>query len=205
MNHADASNNSLFFKNGINSPHEKCLSISTQGKKKTLLFSMNITNTSQAPGGFDNMTSAVCAPSSMHPIGIVMTTFISLILYGVAFFIMSTAVGSDPRMTTIASFRSNCLHYCQFMKNTFGGIFFCCNKNSNGAPSNEFVDLPTRRRSAINGGDSSRVPARNSNNGGNRNSSNSRRGFQLLTSAPSGEDTSAGDAYADNNEPAATE
>jgi hypothetical protein len=140
---------------------------------------------------FENITS--CPSSSMSGSAIAATTFISLLIYGFAFFIMSTAVGQDPTVSSLASWKHNCSHFCGFMKNTIGGIFFCCDQRQTATA--EF-EIPRRRRTAINSGESSGGRLA----GSVKQSGNSRRGFQLLSSA-SREDTSASDAYAENNQP----
>lgn len=153
---------------------------------------MNFTNTSQAPCGCDNSTLTVCSPSSMSTTGIVATTFLSLVLYGLAFFIMSTAVGNDPRVTSIASWKNNCVQFYQFLSNTIGGIFFCSNglRGGNGAGrSNEFEIPASRRRTAL-------AETGSSSSGGR-----SRRGFQLLSAASADDNSATNDVYAENNQP----
>ena len=110
---------------------------------------------------FDNNTT-FCADASMSGPVTAAMTIVSLILYAIAFFVMSTAVGRDPRVTTLASWRNNCGYFCQFLKDTFGGLFFCCSPsnlssmfsgaNSNSRAGTSEFEIPTRSRRAGGGG-----------------------------------------------------
>ncbi len=137
-----------------------------------------------------NATLTYCSSSHMSGLGTFLVTLMSLFLYGFAFFVMSTAVGQDPRISSFAGWKRNCSQYCTFMSNLVSGLFFCCG-NKNASATSEFDLTGIRQQSSAR-----RSAMRSSQN--NNSNNNSRSGFQVLRSVNSNTTT---DAYADNNNP----